>query len=95
MFFGSAVVFPRLFLLPRDAGLVAVFLFPQRSLGDGDLSRLSSKTGLVGGLMMVDVDVSWVVLVLILLSVSTSLSSLSLLDTTISSAIVPLARGVS
>ena len=42
--------------------------------------------------MMVDVDVSWVVLVFILLSVSTSLSSLSLVDTTISSVIVPLAQ---
>ena len=60
--------------MARDAEFVAVFLFPQRSLSNGDLSRWNSETGSLGGLMILDVDVSWLVVVFILLSDSMSLS---------------------
>ena len=55
--FGSALVEPRLRLLPLRGGLVAVFLFLERSLGVGDLSRLNSETtSTVGGLIVADLD---------------------------------------
>ena len=58
----------------------------------GDLSRLSSETGSLGGLMTVDVDVSWLVVVFILLSDSMSLS-LPLLGSVSSAIEVPLVQG--
>ena len=56
------------------------------------MSRLSSETGSQGGLIIVDVDVSWLVVVFILMSDSVSLS-LPLLGSVLSAIKVPLIQG--